>query len=82
MKTFQCYSIILFIFSGKNKLEESNILLPFNTKFINQIQKYPHIIEFYACILYIFFSLLGFTPRKIEQPLRGMELQQKEEKKD
>ena len=31
--------------------------------------------------LYIFFKL-GFTPCKAEQPLRGMELQEKKRKKD
>ena len=39
---------------GENKLVYSNRLLPFNIKPINPIQKYPHIIESYACILKIF----------------------------
>ena len=30
----------------------------------------------------LFFFLLGFTPCKAEQPLRGMELQEKKHKKD
>ena len=32
--------------------------------------------------LFIFFIKLGFTPCKAEQPLRGMELQEKEAQKD
>ena len=38
----------------------------------------------YMCHFYIFlfFFLLGFTPCKAEQPLRGMELQEKEAQKD
>ena len=29
-----------------------------------------------------FFFKLGFTPSKVEQPLQGMELQEKEAQKD
>ena len=32
------------------------------------------------CFL-LFFFLLGFTPCKVEQPLRGLELQEKKQKK-
>ena len=32
--------------------------------------------------LFFFFFLLGITPSKTEQPLQGMELQEKEAKKD
>ena len=32
--------------------------------------------------LLFFLKKLGFTPRKAEQPLRGMELQEKEAQKD
>ena len=31
---------------------------------------------------FLFFFKLGFTPCKAEQPLRGMELQEKKHKKD
>ena len=31
---------------------------------------------------FVFLLLLGFTPCKAEQPLRGMELQEKKHKKD
>ena len=33
------------------KFAQSNKLLPFNIKAINQIQNYPYIIKLYACIL-------------------------------
>ena len=51
---WKCFNIILsfFLYSwGENKLVYSNKLLPFDMKFINPIQKYPHIIESYSCIL-------------------------------
>ena len=35
-------------------------LLPLNIKSINAIQKYPHIIESYACILRIFVLIFLF----------------------
>ena len=40
-----------------------------------------NVIESKCCITFFFF-LLGFTPCKDEQPLRGMELQEKKHKKD
>ena len=39
---------------GEKRLKKSVKLLPLNIKSINPIQKYPHIIESYACILKIF----------------------------
>ena len=36
---------------------------------------------FYNIWRFFSFFLLGFTPRKAEQPLRGMELQEKEAQK-
>ena len=46
--------------SGENKFAYSNKLLPFNMKSIKQIQKYLHIIKFYACVLWIFIIILLF----------------------
>ena len=46
---------------GEKRLVKSVKLLPLNIKLINPIQRYPHIIESYACILKkfaIMFSLL------------------------
>ena len=40
-----------------------------------------NVIESKCCITFFFF-LLEFTPCKDEQPLRGMELQEKKHKKD
>ena len=40
--------LVLFYYLGENKLVWSNKLLPISMKSINQIQKYPHIIELYA----------------------------------
>ena len=51
------FSIILSLFSysiRENKLACSNKLLPYNIKSINSIQKFPHMIESYACTLKIF----------------------------
>ena len=53
---FYCkyFNIILSLFLhslGENKFVYSNELFPFNIKPINPRQKYPHIIESYACIL-------------------------------
>ena len=48
------FNIILSFFLcslGENKFAYSNKLLSFNMKSINPIQKYPHIIESYACSL-------------------------------
>ena len=39
---------------GENKLVQSVNFLSANIKSINPIQKYPHIIESYDCILKIF----------------------------
>ena len=39
---------------GEKTFVYSVKLLPSNIKLINLIQKYPHIIESYACILKIF----------------------------
>ena len=36
---------------GENKFTQSSKPLPFLIKSINQIQKYPYIIELYTCIL-------------------------------
>ena len=43
-----------------------------------------HLIDvlFTLCKNVFFIFLLGFTPCKAEQPLRGMELQEKNHKKD
>ena len=42
----------IFLYSlGVNKFVYSNKLLPLNMKSINPIQKYPHILELYACTL-------------------------------
>ena len=37
-------------------------LLPFSLKSINPIQKYPHFIEFYTCILKIFVVIVDPLP--------------------
>ena len=34
------------------------------------------------CAKFFFSFKLGFTPSKVEQPLQGMELQEKETQKD
>ena len=43
--SFSLYSL------GENKFVYSKKLLPFNMKSTNSIQKHPHIIKSYACIL-------------------------------
>ena len=47
------FSFFLY-FLGENKFVYSNKLLPFNMKSIYLIQKYPHSIELYGCILFLF----------------------------
>ena len=39
-------------------------------------------ISYLAIVTFFFFFKLGFTPCKAEQPLRGMELQEKKHKKN
>ena len=58
---WKCFSIILSFSSyllGENKLIYSNKVLLFNIKWINPIQKHPHIIESHACMLTIFVIFL------------------------
>ena len=60
---WEYFNIILafFLYSlGQNKFVYSNKRLPFNMKPINPIQKYPHIIESYACTLQIFVVIFFF----------------------
>ena len=45
---------------GENKFVYSNKRLPVNIKSINPIQKYPHVIEWYAFILQIFVMIFLF----------------------
>ena len=42
---------------GENRLLKSFKLLSLSIKSINPIQKYPHMIESYVCILNIFVSM-------------------------
>ena len=56
-KFLESFRIILSLFSHlleENKLVQCNKSLAFSIKSINLIQKYPHIIESFACILEIF----------------------------
>ena len=57
---------------GNPKTVTSDNGLPFNNK----------IFKDFAMTKFVFFKQLGFTPCKAEQPLRGMELQEKKHKKD
>ena len=50
-------SFISYSFA-ENKLVYTNKLLPFNIKLISPIQKYPKIIESYACILKVFVVIV------------------------
>ena len=43
---------------GQERLVNSAKVFPASIKSINPIQKYPHIIEWYACILKIFLMFL------------------------
>ena len=54
LKIFEYYFIFLLKLFGKNKLVKSVKPLLFNMKSINPKQKYPFIIEKYACNLYMF----------------------------
>ena len=38
---------------GENNFVLSNKILPFSIKSINPVQKDPHIVESFACILYL-----------------------------
>ena len=46
---------------GEKKLKKSVKLLPLRIKSINPIQKYPLIIESYACILKIFVKNVDWS---------------------
>ena len=58
------FIIILSFFSyslGEIKLVYSNKILSFNIeKLVNPIQRYPHIIESYACIVEMFLLPMNF----------------------
>ena len=45
---------------GEKILVKSVKLLPLSIKSINPIQKYPHIIESYACILKISVTIVDY----------------------
>ena len=51
------------------------------TKTDNQILFYSFIYLFIHLLIYLFIYILGFTPCKAKQPLRGMKLQEKESQK-
>ena len=60
---WQCFNTILsflLYLLGENKFVYSTKLLPFNMKSINPIQKYPHVVESYAYILWVFFVICLF----------------------
>ena len=46
---------------GSKRLVKSVKVLPTSIKSINQMQKYPHIIESYACILKIFAATMNLS---------------------
>ena len=45
----------------KNRLVKSVKVLPTSKRLINPMQKYPHIIESYACILTIFITTVDLS---------------------
>ena len=48
-----------------------------------KLTKYQNTVLFkYYCITFFFKKKLGFTPCRAEQPLQGMELQEKEAQND
>ena len=50
---------------------------------LHRVLYFDHYYFWYIYIyIYIFFFYLGFTPCKVEKPLRGIELQKKKCKKD
>ena len=53
-------SFFLKLFGAK-RLVKSVKVLPTSIKSINRIQKYPHIIESYACILKIFAATMNLS---------------------
>ena len=55
LKILYYYYVIVFLkLFGEKKFVNLVKVFPASIKLINQIQKYPHIIESYACILKIF----------------------------
>ena len=55
--------LVLFYHSSHNHQEKINLYNQanfFNIKSMNSIQKYPHLIEWCACILYIFVIIFLF----------------------
>ena len=54
IKYFKIISLFLLKSLDEKRFVTSVKVLPTNIKLINPIQKYPHIIESYACILKIF----------------------------
>ena len=57
MKYFKIISSFLLKLFGEKRFVKSVKVFPASIKSINPIQKYPHIIESYACILKIFVSM-------------------------
>ena len=54
---------------GEKRFVYSVNVFPLNIKLINPIQKYPHIIESYACILKIFVLIFLFCEPEDEERL-------------
>ena len=54
MKYFRIILSLFFKLFGEKRFVKSVKVFPASIKSINPIQKYPHIIESYACILKIF----------------------------
>ena len=59
VKEFKIISSFLLKLLGENKSVKSVSFLPANIKSINPVQKYPQIIESYACILKIFVIMFS-----------------------
>ena len=49
---------------------------------VNMGSNFEDFVRFHPHTYLPFFKKLGFTPCKAEQPLRGMELEQKKHKRD
>ena len=63
IKYFEIIYIYIYIFlrlSGEKRFVNSVKVVPASIKLINAIQKYPHIIESYACILKKFIVMFLF----------------------
>ena len=62
---------------------QKTLFYTFQSVFAGSQLKYSYICIYANLpVNVIFFFKLGFTPCKAEQPLRGMELQEKKNKKD